>query len=177
MKKFIVILLVAAILMTVVACQSQENDKKPSDPSSEPPVTTTTAKTYESLQARLESIVDASGVEGIRMGRNYRQIDKESVSFFIGTESFNTPFKECVALEPDINVDAFVLGLFELEEGEDVMAFAKEVMDKADLNKWVCVSAEAKYVAISGPYVLFVMTSKADIAKIADAAGFEPIEG
>ena len=177
MKKFIIIFLVAAMLLTTIACQGRGNDRDPLDSSSDAPVTTTTVKEYETLQARLESIVDASGVEGILTNRQYRQIDQESAAFFIGTESFDGTFKECVALEPDISPDAFALGLFELEEGADVKAFAEEVIGKANLNKWICVSAEDKYVGIFGSYVLFVMTSKADIAKIADAAGFEPISG
>ena len=162
MKKYLAMFFVAVVLMTAVACQGQGGNQP--DP----------GKKFKTLQERLESIVDASGIEGIMTGRQYRQIGKDDAAFFIGTESFNGTFKECIALEPEIDIDAFVLGLFELEEGADVMAFAKEISDKANPTKWICVGAEDKYVAVSGSYVLFVMSSKADITKIAVAAGYEP---
>lgn len=176
MKKYMIIFLVALILVTTVACQGQGKDPNPSK-EPQPPVTTTPVTEAKSVQERLKSIVDASGIDGIMTGRKFRQMKKDDVAFMVGTESFNGKFKECVALEPEIDIDAFVLGLFEVEEGSDVKAFAEELSAKANLQKWVCVGAEAKYIAVSGPYVLFVMSSKADIAKIADAAGFEPISG
>lgn len=205
MKKWIAIVMVLAILATAVACQSKEPTPgtDPSDPAppasstttpvSEPEKTTTTPITEpdttppgesqttpivgdEALKEKLKSIVKQSGVDNIEMGRNYTPIKQEDAAFFIGAESFEGKFKDCIALEPEMNIDAFALGLFELEVGADVKAFAKEVYEKANIQKWICVGAEDKYVAMSGQYVLFLMTTKADIAKIAQAAGFESVK-
>lgn len=201
MKKYIAVIIVMVMLVTAVACQGQGQEGKPSDKLSSPsttssetittttehempksstpttpqkPTTTTTTKKQDTLQAKLEDIVDASGIKDIRTGRQFRQIRQEDVAFFIGAESFEDTFKECVALDPEIDIDPFVLGLFELEEGANASAFAKKLYDNANLNKWVCVTAEDKYAGISGPYVLFIMASKADIGKIARTAGFGP---
>ena len=50
--------------------------------------------------------------------------------------------------------------LLELPEGADVKAVAAEIEAKAELNKWICVSAEKAGVFTNGQYVVLVMSFK-----------------
>ncbi len=71
----------------------------------------------------------------------------------------DVPYKEGVYSVPMISSIAYQCVLLRVEPG-DVETVKTMLKDNADVNKWVCVSAETVLVENVGDVVLFIMSSK-----------------
>ena len=103
------------------------------------------------------------------------ELDQEEAGFLIGAESLDGKIAEAYGLQPMINVNPFAMGIFRVAEGGDAVAFAKELKEKADLRKWICVGAETMAAASKGDAVFFVMGSQDEVTKLLEASGFTPV--
>ncbi|HZK28662.1 MAG TPA: hypothetical protein VFD19_00420 [Clostridia bacterium] len=185
MKKMIAIVLLFVILATT-ACQPAASGPgtvptEPSEPVLTAPVetqpqTTPTQEPQGDLQTVLKQIVQAAGQSDLIESSTIRDIPQEEVGFLIGTDSFDGKFEEGVAMEPLMNVHPFAMGIFRLAEGDDPIAFAKELKEKANLIKWICVEAESMLAATKGQTVLFIMGSAEEVNALAGAAAFIPVK-
>lgn len=161
MKKILVIALSFALLFSV-ACKAGGQ----TGPSEEE---------IGDLKEALTDIVEKAGMKDLLEGGMLEPVEKDEAGFLIGAESIEGSFEEAYSLQPMINVHAFAMGLFRVAEGQDPVAFGRELKDKADLRKWICVEAETMTVATKGRAVLIVMGSAEEVEAIAGAAGFNPI--
>lgn len=72
----------------------------------------------------------------------------------LGTDEID--YTEGAASIPMISPNAFQLVLLRVEE-ENVDTVKQQLKDNADLNKWICVSAETMLIESRGNVIFFVM--------------------
>lgn len=85
--------------------------------------------------------------------------DNDSVPYYTGLE--NAESLEYLAVsEPMMMSQAYSLVLAKVKDGVDANAVAKEMSEKIDTRKWVCVSAEKLYATSSGDVVFLIMTNE-----------------
>ena len=89
--------------------------------------------------------------------------DSDFVQYYTGLENAEN-LEYVVSSEPMISSQAYSLVLAKVKAGVDANAVAKEMSEKVNTAKWICVSAEKLYVTSSGDIVLLVMSSE-DMAK------------
>ena len=65
-----------------------------------------------------------------------------------------------VASEPMISSQAYSLILAKVKQGENANEIAKEISEKVNPSKWICVSAEKIYATNSGDIVFVIMSSE-----------------
>lgn len=91
--------------------------------------------------------------EGLANFETY-ELTKEIEASLLGTDEI--VYTEGVASVPMISPNAFQLVLLRVEE-EDVDTVKQQLKDHADLNKWICVSAETMLIESRGNVIFFVM--------------------
>ncbi len=130
----------------------------PVDPSTEPSAGPTEGEKSE-LAKELESILEsASGLEMTLAPTTTVDLkDADSVKYYLGLESAQG-VKEAVCAEPMMSSIAFSAVLIQLEDGTDVEQFKKDIVEKVNEAKWICVSANKIMANNSGNLVLFVMS-------------------
>ena len=64
-----------------------------------------------------------------------------------------------VVSEPMMSSQAYSFVLVKVKDGADANAIAKEMSEKVDTRKWICVEAEKLYATSSGNLVALVMAS------------------
>ena len=72
----------------------------------------------------------------------------------LGTDEID--YKEAVVSMPMMSSIAYQCVLLRVEE-DDVDTVKQQIKDNADLNKWVCVSAETMLIESRGDVIFFVM--------------------
>ncbi len=147
MKKFLAVLLALVMVLSLAACTGKGN---------------TAAKGIDAVSVDdvISLFADMTDEEYGLSGFARQPVTKENASGFIGYEGFAGEFEEAEALVPMMNINPFVLVVFRLAEGTDSEAFANDIKKNANLEKWVCVSAETKEAFASGRTVVFFMGAK-----------------
>lgn len=87
--------------------------------------------------------------------------DKDIVTYNTGLSNVDV-IESVVVSEPMMSSQAYSLVLVKLKDTASVTAdaVAKEMSEKIDPNKWICVSAEKVYATSTGNYAFLVMTNK-----------------
>lgn len=93
-------------------------------------------------------------------------ITADNAEYMVGVTADN--FKEGLSSEAMITAVAHSVCLLRAESAEAAEELAKQVEEKADPRKWICVEAEEKIVDRIGDVVVLIMTS-AENAEIIDA--------
>ena len=88
--------------------------------------------------------------------------DKDMFTSVTGLES-SEKIDKVVVSQPMMSSQAYSLVLVKVKDANDANAIAKEMNEKANPNKWICVSAERVYSTSVNNLVFFVM-SDADVA-------------
>ncbi len=155
MKKTIALLLAVLMMITIIPLSlisCVDNNTQDDDPNVEAPQTLDSMP----LNAILSQIVSLSGQE-FPPSFETQELTPEITGVVLGYEGFSGDFEEALFFEPKISSTPFLLVLFRLHEGADVEAFAADVKQGSDPNKWLCVSADQVETAISGRTVFFAM--------------------
>ena len=69
-------------------------------------------------------------------------------------------YKEAIASEAMTGSTPHSVVLIRLENPDDVSSAVKEIEEKADQRKWICVEAENKYVLSKGDLVVLIMSNE-----------------
>lgn len=119
-------------------------------------------KETDSLTGNLGDIMDtlydtADLSEGFRSGMDsfetYEITDDLELSI-LGTDEIT--YLEGVASIPMISPNAYQCVLLRVDE-DDVETAKQQLKENADLNKWICVSAETMLIESRGDVIFFVM--------------------
>ena len=94
--------------------------------------------------------------------------DETMVSSMTGLED-GDDLEYLVVSEPMISSQAYSLVLAKVKSGVNSDKVAKEIFEKINPRKWICVSAEKVCATSSGNVVFLVMTEKENTEKIYDA--------
>lgn len=164
MKKIMILVLSAVLLLSMTACactgDQAASDSTPVPSPTEAPDPINTAALADIMTAILK---DAP----IEMVTGESAIEEERFSWVFGIEPIEGA--EGYSSEAMISSIAHSIALLRVPEGTDAAEVAKQIEEKADPRKWICVEAEKTIVRQRGNVVLLVM-SKADIADaVADA--------
>lgn len=141
MKKIISLLFVLmGVLMITSGCQKKEENIEGN-------LTDIMAKVYENAGVSNEDMETVS-------------LNDENTSFYIGDVSFS--FKEGLASEPIMSSVAHSVVLVRLNSVSDAEKAKKEIKEKVDPNKWVCVSVDEEnvYVESIGDLVILAMDNQ-----------------
>lgn len=161
----IAILAIIAVVVAVVMNLNKENndDKKGTEASKLGEIAST---------QDLEKIIDKlyEGREDNLPALQTQQIevtDDITVNMLTGLES-GQDLEYLVASEPLMSSQAYSLVIAKVKNGVDANKVAKEMNEKVDQRKWICVSAEKVYSTSSGDVVFLIMSSEETAKPIYD---------
>lgn len=124
------------------------------------PVPTEEASKDDILSASLSEIMDEiySNVTSEMPMRFDSEISKDSTSYYFGIE--NMDIEEGLASESMMSV-AHSVCLARVKDGTDIEALKKEIKEKVNPRKWICVGVEPENVLVDniGNLVILVMTN------------------
>lgn len=85
------------------------------------------------------------------------EVIKENQEYYLGNVSFN--YQEALASEPVMSSIAHSVVLIRLKDTKNIESIKKEIKEKVDPNKWICVGVEDKNVIVvsKGNLILLVM--------------------
>ena len=85
------------------------------------------------------------------------EVTKENQVYYLGNVSFN--YQEALASEPVMSSIAHSVVLIRLKDTKNIESIKKEIKEKVDPNKWICVGVEDKNVIVvsKGNLILLVM--------------------
>lgn len=86
-------------------------------------------------------------------------VTDEMLPYYTGLENGEN-LEYLVVSESQMSSQAYSLVLAKVKDGVDVNAVAKEMSEKIDTRKWICVSAEKLYATSSGNVVFLIMTNE-----------------
>lgn len=169
MKMIIIVVVIIAVIAGVIGFMYMNKNDNENNTTNDN-TTQTTAKLEPVTSAEdLTKLVDKiyEGEEDLFPSIQTQEIDvsdKDMVSFVTGLED-NTKLEYLVVSEPMMSSQAYSLVLAKVKDGVNANEVAKEISEKIDTRKWICVSAEQLYATNSGDVVFMVMTNK----KLADS--------
>ncbi|MGN1310288.1 MAG: hypothetical protein ACI4VP_01010 [Clostridia bacterium] len=155
-KTIIIALIVIAIVVAVVVAIFMVNRK--------PKTNLETVNSNEDLLALVDKLYE--GQKGLFSSLQNEAVDvtdDDFIQYYTGLEN-GTNLEYVVTSEPMISSQAYSLVLAKVKNGVDANSVAKEMSEKVNTSKWICVSAEKLYVTSSGDIVFLVMSSE-DMAK------------
>lgn len=142
--------MILILIMAVLFCCACGADKKESSDQLDGSLSDIIAGIYE--KADLSEDFRA----GLDSFETYELTDEIEVSL-LGTDEIS--YTEGAASVPLMSPNAFQLVLLRVEE-ENVDTVKQQLKDHADLNKWICVSAETMLIESRGNVIFFVMGDK-----------------
>ncbi len=162
MKKAIAMALALCLALSCAACAANpDNRETTSAPSTTQPVEQPMTMDQLPLKDILYLCNDMSGQNWIEHC-TISEVTAESVNRVVGCDVFESPFESAMTMSPMMNVTPFELAVFRLAEGADVQAFVKELEEKGNPRKWVCVGTDTVETWSYGQTVLFLMGTGAD---------------
>lgn len=160
MKKMMIMMVAVVMVLSLAGCSASEgkSDVAVLNPAAD--------KTVEEI---LGMITEDAGIEAQTM---VTPLDEETFSWFLFIDAIEGA--EAASADAMISAVAHSVVLVRLPEGADAEAVAKEIEEKADPRKWICVEAEKTIVKTNGNLVLLVMSTE-DVAD-AVASNFEGLK-
>lgn len=170
MKKVIILILSITMLFYMIGCAGGNKDKTNPDETatgSENTVPDETNGGSENLEGTLEEIIDKiyTAINFDKEGTMVTEITPENSESYFGTK---VEFEEAAASEYEFG-GAYSLCLLRAKDGADIEAIKKSIDENANLNKWVCMSAEAKAVESNGDVIMLIMATNDQVKDIAEA--------
>ena len=186
MKRMIALLLACLMVFALMACAStkdettdgegvvaeqpeteQPAEEETEQPAVEEPVVEETpieepageGADISALQTILDTLLLELDAEFIPYYSSY-EVPQADAPYVVGYEQMDTNFDAALGYGPMMGSTAFIMVLFELPEGTDAEAYAKDLADNAVLNKWICVSADYADGVANGQYVMFLMAAE-----------------
>lgn len=158
----VVVIAVAAILVGVFAFGGDSKSK-----------TNLNINSSADLATLIDQIYAGVSIE-MPMVQTTELTDKDMIQSFTYLE--NVENVEYIAVsEPLMSSQAYSLVLAKVKDEADANAIAKEMNEKIDMRKWICVSAERVYTVASGNVVCLVMSNEETAKTVYDS--FKTIAG
>ena len=159
--KIIIAIVVAVAIIAVVAVVLTMGGKSTNKQTNLPEV-----NSVEDITNLVSKVYE--GVTGDMYNVETREIDLTDptiVKSYTGLENGEN-FEYAVVSEPMINAQAYSLIMAKVKDGVNANEVAKEMSEKIDTRKWICVTAEQLYATNSGNIVFLVMTDKEKATRV-----------
>lgn len=115
----------------------------------------------------MDKVYDGFKEEDLPMALQTNELTEENIEYFIGTKDIK--WKEAVVSESMTGSIAHSVVLIRMADdatSKDIEDAKKEIKEKADPRKWICVEAEKVYVESKGNLIILIMSDeKADTLK------------
>ncbi|MCH5250198.1 MAG: hypothetical protein J1E98_09700 [Lachnospiraceae bacterium] len=180
LKKIIAILMLVPIILTFIACgnnsaggdsisTADNNSNSAADDTADNELDIGADTADDTIEGDLQDIMKDiyAGLDGIDAERKETMQDyiidvltEDNEQAMLGTADID--YNEGVFSVPMISSIAYQCVLLRVNP-DDIEDIKQKLKDNADLNKWVCVSAETVLVENVGDLVLFIMSDK-DVA-------------
>lgn len=156
-KAIVIIAVVIAIILGVYIVISSVNKK--------PKTNLEPVKSGEDLIGLVDKIYSEMSEEELPMLQSQLLdlTNNDTIKYITGLDN-RTNFEYVVVSEPLMSSQAYSLVLAKVQSGIDANKVAKEMSEKVDTRKWICVEAEKLYATSSGDIVFLVMSNE-NIAK------------
>ena len=138
MKKIGYVFMITMICFLFVGCgKNQSNIQEP--------LSDVMKKLYENISEDVMPLLETV------------EVTKENQEYYLGNVSFN--YQEALASEPVMSSIAHSVVLIRLKDTKNIESIKKEIKEKVDPNKWICVGVEDKNVIVvsKGNLILLVM--------------------
>ena len=142
MKKLFSLFLTLGLLLSFAGCAKEATPQGGVDGTPEEII----AKIYENHQALKLNV----------MSTELDLSDADAVAYCTGLESGDKLSAAWVS-EPMMGSQAYSLVVARVKDAADAPEVAKEMYDKVNTAKWICVDADTKTAAYSGDVVMFFM--------------------
>lgn len=141
MKKITKILLLTALSFVLIGCTTKEN-------------------TIDGNLSNIMNEIYKGMPEGELPELEQTKVTKKNEEYYLGKITFS--YKEALASEPLMSSIAHSVVLVRLNSSKDAEKAKKEIKEKVDPAKWVCVNVEDKNVLVEskGDLVLLVMDNE-----------------
>lgn len=113
------------------------------------------------LSDLMKELYEGAGIkEGDIMALNNTEITKENLSYYLGVEELD--YKEALASEPMVGSIAHSVVLVRMNEGADIKKAKKEIKEKVNPRKWICVGVEPNNVIVEskGDVIVLIMDNE-----------------
>jgi len=160
MKKILAFILASAMMLSVASCGSKDNNTS-SNTSSENTSSSTPVEEPKEYTGTLTDLVagiytDITFEFPIGEPMEIAVSDAEVLPFYLGTAD-TAAFTEAYFSEAMMGSQAYSLCVARLADASKAEAIAKEVAEKTDMNKWICVGATDLMVLTYGDVLMMVM--------------------
>ena len=113
-----------------------------------------------SLEDLMTKVYDGISEEELPMALENQELTEENIEYFIGTKDIK--WKEAMVSESLTGSIAHSVVLIRMEDdatSQDIEEAKKEIKQKADPRKWICVEAEKVYVESKGNLIILIMSN------------------
>ena len=142
MKKLISTVLALLLLLSFAGCSKQTPPQAGPQGTPEELI----AKIYEAHQALQLNV----------MTTNIDLADGDMVTYNTGLDS-GEKLSALAVSEPMMSSQAYSLVVAKVKDAADAAQVAKDIYDKVNTDKWICVGADTKTAAYCGDVVMFFM--------------------
>lgn len=153
MKRILAFTLALVMVLTMAACSGSKK-----------------GPTYDGTMSELmDAIYEKFTPETMLMpNTKIETTDADMLSYYAAVPD-GTAVSEVYYSEAAINIDPYILSVSRVAEGKDAKAVAQDILNTADVGRWVCVRPEACRVGQIGDVVVMVMGSTEVTGNIMDA--------
>lgn len=112
------------------------------------------------LEDLMTKVYDGINEEELPMALENQELTEENIEYFIGTKDIK--WKEAMVSESLTGSIAHSVVLIRMEDdatSQDIEEAKKEIKEKADPRKWICVEAEKVYVESKGNLIILIMSN------------------
>ena len=160
MKKMIAMLLAVVLVMGLVACGNNAGSAE------------TTAAKAENLTGTMEEVIAAiqekhAQMELPLMAMTLDLTDLDGLTYNTGLTSADK-ITEAAICEPMMG-QPFSLVLVRVKDAADAESVAKEMLEKIDNRKWVCMEADTEIAAYYGDVAMFFMVNSEFASQVTTA--------
>lgn len=145
MKKALYILFTLVLCISLVGCGDKEKES------------TSKVSTSSSLTDIMEQLYDGIPEDNLPMALENTELNDENFKYYAFAD---IKYKEAIASESMTGSIAHSVVLIRLENKKDSDTAVKEIKEKADPRKWICVEAENTYVLAKDDLVLLIMSGE-----------------
>lgn len=112
------------------------------------------------LEDLMTKVYDGIGEEELPMALQNQELTEENLEYFIGTKDIK--WKEAMVSESLTGSIAHSVVLIRMKDdatSKDIEEAKKEIKEKANPRKWICVEAEKVYVESKGNLIILIMSN------------------
>ena len=143
LRKTVIITMITGLCLSLFGCTNKEKNLE------------------QSLPELMRALYQGAGInEDEIMFLEDIEVTDETLSYYLGVDKLD--YKEALASESMVGSLAHSIVLVRMNEGADIEAAKKEIKEKVDPRKWICVEVEDSNVIVDsyGDVIVLIMNNE-----------------